>query len=65
MDGGDPVRQSMSREPLGLGSACIYVGEVPDTRPPSHYTPRVVPHHALARVPLEAPWILWQDRRRA
>ena len=33
--------------------------------PASDYTPRVVPHHTLARVPLEAPWILWQDRRPA
>ena len=53
----------MRRERMGLGSARTYVGEVPASRPASHYRPRVVPHHALARVPMEAPWILWQDRR--
>jgi starch phosphorylase len=63
LDGGDPVRQPLRREPIGLEGACRYVGEVPDARPATHYTPRIVPHHALARVPLEASWILWQDWR--
>jgi starch phosphorylase len=63
LDGGDPVRQPLRREPIGLGGDCRYVGEVPDARPATHYTPRIVPFHALARVPLEASWILWQDRR--
>jgi starch phosphorylase len=62
-DAADPVRQPMSREPMGLGGVCVYACAVPDSRPASHYTPRLVPYHALARVPLEAPWILWQDRR--
>lgn len=61
-DGGEPVRQEMRREPVGLASASVYVCELPASRPASHYTPRVVPHHALARAPLEAAWILWHDR---
>jgi starch phosphorylase len=65
MQGGEPVRQPMNREPMGLGSASLYACDVPASRPASDYTPRVVPHHTLARVPLEAPWILWQDRRPA
>ena len=32
---------------------------LPATRPAAEYTPRVVPWHASARVPLEANHILW------
>ena len=34
--------------------------EVPANRPASDYTPRVIPYHPKASVPLEAPQILWQ-----
>jgi len=40
--------------------ALLYTAEVPATRPASDYTPRIVPHHANASVPLEAEQILWQ-----
>ncbi|HEU5340973.1 alpha-glucan family phosphorylase [Edaphobacter sp.] len=41
-------------------AALIYSAEVPATRPAVDYTPRIVPHHASASVPLEARQILWQ-----
>lgn len=34
---------------------------IPTTRPAADYTPRVIPFHAGASVPLEAPYILWHD----
>jgi glycogen phosphorylase len=37
----------------------IYAGEVPASRPASHYTPRIVPWHLGARIPLEDAHILW------
>jgi starch phosphorylase len=37
----------------------IYAGEVPASRPASHYTPRIVPWHWGARIPLEDTHILW------
>jgi len=62
MGGGDPVREPMSREPKGLGRASLYVCAVPASRPAWHYTPRVVPHHTRARVPLEGLLIFWYKR---
>jgi starch phosphorylase len=61
-DGSEPFRQAMARERelAGPGSGWLYVGQAPASRPASDYTPRLVPHHPLAQVPLEAPWILWQ-----
>lgn len=38
----------------------IYSADISATRPASDYTPRIVPHHANASVPLEASEILWQ-----
>jgi starch phosphorylase len=40
--------------------ALLYSAEVPAGRPASDYTPRIIPHHPSASVPLEAPQILWQ-----
>ena len=37
----------------------VYAADVPASRPPSDYTPRVVPSHPAARIPLEAVHILW------
>jgi starch phosphorylase len=42
------------------GRAQIYSGQVSATRSASDYTPRIVPGHANASVPLEAHQILWQ-----
>lgn len=37
-----------------------YSVSVPASRPAADYTPRLIPHHPDAFVPLEAPEILWQ-----
>ncbi|HQZ40588.1 MAG TPA: hypothetical protein PLH72_16270 [Vicinamibacterales bacterium] len=36
-----------------------YTGQVPASRPAHDFTPRLVPFHPDASVPLEAPFILW------
>jgi len=36
-----------------------YTASVPATRPAQDFTPRIVPFHPDAFVPLEAPDILW------
>lgn len=49
------------RRDVGLVGArgYSYVADVADTRPADHFTPRVIPSHAGARVPLELPLVLW------
>jgi glycogen phosphorylase len=48
-------------EPLvGATHGYLYSAHVPATRPAGDYTPRVIPHHPAAIVPLEAAQILWQ-----
>ncbi len=37
----------------------VYVGEVPDRRRATDFTPRIVARHPEARIPLELPLILW------
>jgi starch phosphorylase len=53
--------QSMSAykdaDPLGPQT---FLGEVSASRPATDYTPRIVPYHKNASVPLEASEILWQ-----
>lgn len=44
----------------GRAGAATYVAGVPDGRPSTDFTPRIVPWHPDAVVPLEAPFILWQ-----
>lgn len=47
-------------QPLeGAVSAYAYAGTVPGDRSPEDYTARIIPAHPEARVPLEAPLILW------
>jgi len=63
-DGGkdaDPIRQPMSRGErlVGADSTFTYGAFVPATRPAADYTPRLVPEHAGALMPLEVPFILW------
>jgi starch phosphorylase len=57
-----PVRQPMRREQPLVGAlhGYLYSAGVPASRPAHHYTPRIVPCHAAAAVPLEASPILWQ-----
>ncbi len=43
----------------GLVNAYVYSGKAPATRPVDHYTPRMIPVHPHATVPLECSEILW------
>ena len=47
------------RELPGAFNSAVYSADVPLDRPPSDYTPRVIPSHPDARVPLEAAFIAW------
>jgi glycogen phosphorylase len=60
---GAPDRHSMERGEKLLGSVngFLYAARVPATRPAADYTPRLIPDHAGASVPLEAPFIRWDD----
>ena len=57
----DSVSQPLQRGDLlsGSNNAYIYQGSVPANRPAADYTPRIVPVHTEASVPLEANFILW------
>jgi starch phosphorylase len=57
-----------ARQPLtrgdrvpGLANGFVYTGCVSRSRPSEDFTPRLVPCHAAATVPLEAPLILWAE----
>ena len=58
-----PVRIVMNRGERLVGSenGFTYTAAVPANRPASEYTPRLVPRHEGALVPLEAPFILWHE----
>ena len=58
---GEPFCQALERGALLAGSsnAYVYHGVVPADRPDSDYTPRIIPAHKEAIVPLEASFILW------
>ena len=58
---GAPSRQAMDRgeEIPGAINGYVYQGSVSTTRPPNHFTPRVIPAHPAAGVPLEEHHILW------
>jgi len=60
---GDSLRRRMQRGELLVGSAngFTFSASVPGNRPVADYTPRVVPDHPKALVPLEASFILWRD----
>lgn len=61
VNGGEPIRETMSRgDPLVAARGFSYSARVTASRPATDYTPRVVPFHPAARVPLEAARILWQ-----
>ena len=59
--GGSPTTHAMTRgeRPAESGSNFTYGASIPAIRPVADYTPRLVPQHAGAFVPLEAPFILW------
>jgi starch phosphorylase len=55
-------RESMTfvRAVLNAPGTYQYVGVVPSNRPVNHYTPRAIPYHEGALIPLEIPLIAWQ-----
>jgi glycogen phosphorylase len=59
----DPITQAMNRgeHMAGATSGFTYTAVIPTNRPAADYTPRLVPQHVGALVPLEAPFILWHD----
>ena len=62
VDGGPPERHVMERTRTldEAGDWHEYGVSIPATRPPGDYTPRLLPHHPDASIPLEAHEILWQ-----
>ncbi len=60
---GVPVTLPLSRGEhlVGSANAFMYTALIPATRPVADYTPRLVPQHSGAFVPLEAPYILWHE----
>jgi starch phosphorylase len=62
-NGNAPVTQPLTRGEHLVGSAngFTYTAAISETRPAADYTPRLVPQHSGAFVPLEAPFILWHD----
>ncbi len=60
LGGGEPVRQVMAREEtLGCERSWRYSATVATDRPAGDFTPRVIPYHPQAFVPMEANQILW------
>jgi starch phosphorylase len=61
--GEDVFRQPLARGELlaGASNAYVYRGTVGSGRPITDYTPRIVPAHESASVPLEAGFILWHQ----
>jgi len=59
--GGEPIRQPLSRGAVlaGTANAYVYTGFVAADRLASNYTPRIIPAHPQAAVPLEADLVLW------
>ena len=62
INGGDPFRQPMERGARLCDCAhnYVYSARTPATRNAGDFTPRVLPYHPDALVPLEARQILWQ-----
>jgi glycogen phosphorylase len=62
-NGAAVLRQPMQRGERLVGSenGFMYTATLPATRPAADFTPRLVPQHTGAFVPLEASFILWHD----
>jgi starch phosphorylase len=62
-NGSVPSRHPMNRggHLAGSENGFKYTTLISATRAPADYTPRLVPQHSGAFVPLEAPFILWHD----
>jgi starch phosphorylase len=59
--GGVCHEMSVSGKITGAVNGYIYHAEVSAQRPADNYTPRIVAGHMAAAVPMEAPFILWQQ----
>jgi starch phosphorylase len=61
-ENGPPERVTMTRKMALVGSVggYLYSVAIPNQRPATDYTPRIVPYHEHAAVPLEVNRILWQ-----
>ena len=59
-DGGDPVRRQMTRGGPLTGNGYLFSAIIPEARNAADFTPRVMPFHPHAAVPLEAQEILWR-----
>ncbi|MEX5214956.1 MAG: hypothetical protein NW703_12410 [Nitrospiraceae bacterium] len=57
-----PTRIVMSMQEAIPGSinGYFYAADCPATRPPHHFTPRLVPYHVEGLVPIEESHILWK-----
>jgi starch phosphorylase len=57
-----PTRIAMSRQEAipGAMHGYVYKADCPSTRPAHHFTPRLVPFHPDALIPLEEPLIVWK-----
>jgi starch phosphorylase len=62
-NGSAPSRIPMNRGERLVGSedGFMYAVRMPATRAAADYTPRLVPFHRGASVPLEAPFVLWHE----
>jgi starch phosphorylase len=58
-----PITHAMNRGDrlVGATKGFTYTAVIPANRPAADYTPRLVPQHVGAFVPLEAPFILWHE----
>jgi glycogen phosphorylase len=57
-----PTRMVMSQGEAipGAVNGYVYLADCPATRPANHFTPRIVPFHPDALIPLEEPLIVWK-----
>ncbi len=59
-DSNKPVDMDRTDPLPGARNAFVYRARVDAGRPADHYTPRVMPYHPEARVPIECNLIAWQ-----
>ena len=57
----EPIRVAMSAESEALGASRghLYAARVQSMRPAEHFTPRIIPYHPEAFIPMEESHILW------
>jgi starch phosphorylase len=54
------VRAMAPTSPPDGSGAVVYRATIDTARPATHFTPRVVPYHRDARLPIELPLVAWQ-----